>query len=68
MVKRLKRVVITTTLGISLFVAFATAYAMNVICPIDNFSMMWTGQTQTEWGKMLYQYKCPGGHITWVVQ
>ena len=39
-----------------------------VTCPIDNFTMSWTGRSKTDSGKMLHEYKCPSGHVTWVVQ
>jgi hypothetical protein len=47
--------------------ASAFAYAA-VNCPIENFSMYFTGKTRTEMGKLLYEYKCPNGHVTWIVQ
>lgn len=43
-------------------------YMNGVECPLDNMSMYFTGKTRTEMGKMLYEYKCPSGHVTWVVQ
>ena len=43
-------------------------YAAVVICPIDNSTMYFTGKTTTEMGKMLWEYKCPSGHKSWVVQ
>ena len=46
----------------------ALAYAASVKCPIDKYDMYFTGKTRTEMGKMLYQYKCPNGHIYWIVQ
>ena len=46
----------------------AAVYAAIVNCPIDNMSMWFTGRTTTEMGKLLYEYKCPNGHTTWVVQ
>ncbi len=46
----------------------AAAYAASVNCPIDKMSMYFTGTTTTEMGKLLYQYKCPNGHTTWVVK
>jgi hypothetical protein len=49
--------------------AFAgVAVASSVSCPIDDMSMYFTGKTRTVDGKLLYQYKCPRGHTTWVVQ
>jgi hypothetical protein len=29
--------------------------------------MMWTGQTNTEWGKLIFEMKCPANHISWEV-
>ena len=37
-------------------------------CPIDGSGMYFTGKTKTVSGKLLYEYKCPQGHISWVVQ
>lgn len=54
-------------IGVVVATAFAV-YAAFVNCPIDNMSMYFTGKTTTEMGKLLYQYKCPNGHVTWVVQ
>ena len=28
-------------------------------------SMYFTGETKTEWGKLLYLNKCPAGHAYW---
>ena len=53
----------------SAFIALAAiAYAATVTCPIDKGGMYFTGKTTTEMGKLLYQYKCPNGHTTWVVK
>jgi len=46
----------------------AIAFAASVTCPIDKFSMHFTGETQVVSGKLLYKYKCGSGHVTWVVQ
>ena len=40
----------------------------NVKCQYDSFSMYFTGETKTEFGKLLYKYKCAGGHIVWKVK
>lgn len=59
--KKIKTAIATALLGVSTL-AFA---AIN--CPIDGMSMYFTGKTKTEMGKLLKQYKCASGHITWVV-
>ena len=46
---------------------FEMAAPRNLKCPICNGTMMWTGETATEWGKLTYQMKCPVGHISWEV-
>lgn len=51
----------------ALIVASA-AYAYGATCPIDNLGMVFTGKARTEMGKLLYEYRCPSGHVTWVVQ
>jgi hypothetical protein len=52
----------------ALLLASGLAVASSVTCPIDNMGMHFTGNTRVEMGKMLYEYKCPSGHRTWVVQ
>ena len=63
MSKILKTFLMVAALGMA-----AAAYAALVTCPIDNMNMIFTGQTTTEMGKMLFQYRCPVGHTAWVVQ
>lgn len=50
-----------------LVAVFAFAVPRNHKCPICSGTMMWTGETATEWGKLTYQMKCPVGHISWEV-
>lgn len=45
----------------------ATA-ALAAACPIDGLDMVFTGTTKTVDGKLLYQHRCPKGHVTWIVQ
>lgn len=52
----------------ALGLAFVTAAYASYSCPIDNSGMYWTGQTRAEMGKLLYEYKCPSGHVSWIVQ
>jgi len=61
----IKRKVILAVLGISLIGA---AIAQSIQCPIDKGNMVFTGNTKIEMGKMLKEYRCPSGHVTWVVQ
>lgn len=61
----MKTILIATAVAVAVATA---AHAQSVNCPIDNYIMYFTGQTRTEMGKMLFQYKCPQGHTTWVVQ
>jgi len=49
-------------------VAVATLVPMSGPCPIDGGSTYFTGQTKVVSGKLLYQYRCPQGHINWVVK
>jgi hypothetical protein len=39
--------------------------AGNVICPIDDMAAYFTGTTRVIDGTLLYQYRCPRGHILW---
>ena len=36
-------------------------------CPICNGTMMWSGETDVEWGKLTYKMTCPVGHVSWEV-
>lgn len=42
----------------------AAAYAA-VDCPVDGKSMYFTGNVQSEMGKLLKEYKCANGHTAW---
>ena len=55
-----------TVLILLLVVLVGTAWAYN--CGICNMGMYFTGRTQTEWGKLLYEYRCPVGHVWWIVK
>lgn len=48
--------------------AATAANACDVTCPLDNRCMVFTGNTDTEWGKLVWQYRCPGGHVNWVAK
>lgn len=34
-------------------------------CPSCNMDMYFTGETETEWGRLFYLYECPVGHTYW---
>ena len=36
-------------------------------CPIDNTMMVFTGNSKSVMGKLLYEYKCANQHTTWIV-
>jgi len=36
-------------------------------CALCGGNMMWTGETKTEWGKLVYEMKCPANHVSWEV-
>lgn len=57
-----------TVAVIALILASAAALADTEYCPIDNLGMYFTGKTRSESGRLLYEYKCPRGHTTWVGQ
>ena len=48
-----------------LFWLLCGSLAYSQDCPSCGFSMMWTGKTQIEWGKILRLYKCTAGHLYW---
>jgi hypothetical protein len=58
----------TTSLLIACLLVLLLAFpivAGNVICPIDDFVAYFTGTTRVVDGTLLYQYRCPRGHIMW---
>ena len=59
----MKRTIILTTL--ILLSANIFAAPRNQKCPLCSGIMMWTGESKTEWGKLLKEYKCPAGHTEW---
>lgn len=61
----LKRSLGVLALGVLLI---GSVLAQTVTCPIDKLSMMFTGTTKVEMGKMLYEHRCANGHTTWVVK
>ena len=56
-----KFVIIVAVLLSLVTVAFAASFK----CPSCNSSMIWTGETKIEWGKMFYLHECPAGHQYW---
>lgn len=56
----------TKIVGAVLALAAVAAWA-NVTCPIDKMTMMFTGNTRVEMGKLLKEHKCINGHVTWLV-
>jgi hypothetical protein len=42
-----------------------SSFSNSLKCQYDKSSMIWTGETKTEWGKLLKKYRCPAGHIAW---
>lgn len=48
-------------IGIAAVVVAVSAWAAPN-CIIDDLPMMWTGQTRTDGGKLLYVMKCLQGH------
>ncbi len=51
----------------SFIIAVAFAVPRNHKCPLCTGTMMWTGETASEWGKLTYKMKCPAGHVSWEV-
>lgn len=54
--------------SVAILLSAVAAYALGVSCPIDGMSMIFTGKTQSDSGKILQEYKCPRGHVQWVIQ
>lgn len=59
----MKRFAVLTVLVCGFFVAGAFASAHK--CPSCNGDMVWTGETKTEWGTILYLHKCAASHQYW---
>lgn len=50
-----------------LFLTAIAVYAFGVFCPLCNAGMMWTGQAQFDYDKILKKYRCPAGQTFWMV-
>lgn len=61
----MKKAIIFATF--SFVIAAAFAVPKNHECPLCTGTMMWTGETASEWGKLTYKMKCPYGHVSWEV-
>ena len=62
MAKKIKFIV-----AVSAALAAFAVIAEQVICPMDNWAMVFTGNTKTfENGRIGYEYKCSNGHSLWV--
>jgi hypothetical protein len=59
----LKVAAVTLAIGLA-----SSALAQAVRCALDNYSMYFTGETRQEMGKLLLEYKCAAGHVTWIVK
>lgn len=44
----------------------AQSFSQDHYCPTDNMLLTFTGQTETEWGRLLGVYRCPAGHA-WLI-
>ena len=51
---------------LALFAAVALWAAATLTCPLDDSSMMWSGQVKYENGHEFKQYHCLQGHVYWV--
>ena len=47
--------------------SYVFAVPNNHKCPLCSSIMSWTGNTNVEWGKLLFEMKCPAGHTSWEV-
>ena len=52
-------------LVVLMFLAVATVVMAWVKCPVDGFSMYFTGSTRVDFGHLMKEYKCPVGHTYW---
>jgi len=53
-------------LVVLMFLAVAvTVMAWGVKCPVDGFSMRFTGYTKVDFGRLMKEYKCVMGHTYW---
>ena len=61
----MKKILVALMLGMISIVCFSAPKSHK--CPLCGTNMTWTGDTQTEWGKLVYKMKCVAGHISWEV-
>ena len=53
-------------IAVAVFVSVALfAHADALFCKEDGTMLFWTGNHKFE-NKMLYEYKCMGGHVFWL--
>ena len=58
-----------------LFVLFLAVFVCSMLfaapsshkCHLCWGQMHWTGETEIEWGKLVYEMKCSSGHVSWEV-
>ncbi len=55
---------IITIVALLIMVSVAWAYT----CQYCGGGLYFTGQTKVEYGKLAYLYKCPAGHMYWIVK
>lgn len=51
---------------LGLFLVWVSVRVFALDCPSCGMSMIWTGQSGTEWGKLVKLYRCPAGHQYWI--
>jgi Zn-finger nucleic acid-binding protein len=51
-------------LCIAMLLISVSVFALD--CPACGGNLYWTGETKTEWGKILKLERCPAGHQYWV--
>ncbi len=54
---------LTLLAALSMFALFVHATAL--FCKVDGTLLTWSGNHKFE-NKMLYEYKCMGGHVFWL--
>ncbi len=62
----LRRIVPMIVAFVATLVLAGLLLAADVKCPIDDMSSVFTGQSRTVDGVLLYQYRCPRQHTFWV--
>lgn len=58
-----RKIICVCLIGLACSMIFAAPSSHK--CPLCWGQMRWTGETKSEWGKLLKEYECSAGHKYW---